>query len=80
MEQNFKMIAYLEHVGRGGEVDDGQCHSIWFVQSRRMFDLSEVGLRQQSQYKAQLEHRDWKHFFQPCMLGTDLRKGMSRYS
>ena len=75
------MLTYLEQVGRGGEVDDGQCHNIWFVQSRPTFDLSEVGLRQQSQYNAQLEHRDWRCFFQPCMLGTtDLRKGMSRYS
>ena len=75
------MLTYLEQVGRGGEVDDGQCHNIWVVQSRPTFDLSEVGLRQQSQYNAQLEHRDWTRCFRPYMLSAmDLRKGMSRYS
>jgi hypothetical protein len=63
------MITYLEQVGRDGEVDDGQCHNIWFVQSRRTLDLSEVSLRQQSQYNAQLEHRDWRCFFQPLYVG-----------
>jgi hypothetical protein len=38
---------------------------IWVIQSRPTFDLSEVGLRQQSQYNAQLEHRDWRCFFRP---------------
>jgi hypothetical protein len=75
------MITYLEQVNRSAEVDDGQCHNIWFVQSRPMFDLSEVSLRQQSQYNAQLEHRDWTCFFRPWMLGiTYSRKGMFRYS
>jgi hypothetical protein len=27
------MVMYLEQVGRGGEVDDGQCHNIWFAQT-----------------------------------------------
>jgi hypothetical protein len=74
------MIAYLDRLGRGGEVDNSQCHSICFVQSRPMLDLSEVGLRQQPQYNVQLEHRDWRCFFRPCMLATtDLRKGMFLY-
>jgi hypothetical protein len=64
------MITDLEQTGRGGELDDGQCHNIWFAQSRPTFDLSEVGSRQQSQYNAQLENRDWMCFFQPCMVGT----------
>jgi hypothetical protein len=63
------MITYLKQVGRRGEVDDGQCHDIWFVQSRPTFYLSEVGLLQQSQYDAQLEHRDWRCFFRPLYVG-----------
>jgi hypothetical protein len=75
------MIAYLEQVGCAGEVDDGQYHNMWFVQSRQMFDLSEVGLRQQAQYNAQLEHHNRRCFSRSCMLGiTYLRKGMPRYS
>ena len=46
------MITDLEQAGRSGEVDDGQYHNIWFAQSRPTFDLSEVGLRQQSQCNA----------------------------
>jgi hypothetical protein len=65
------MITCLKQVGRRGEVDDGQSHNIWFVQSKPTFDLSEVGLRQQSQYNMQLEHRDWRCFFRPCMYGTN---------
>jgi hypothetical protein len=38
------MVMYLEQVGRSGEVDDGQCHNIWFAQNRPTFDLSGVGL------------------------------------
>jgi hypothetical protein len=63
------MITYLEQVGRGREVDDGQYHNIWFFQSWPTFDLSEVGLRRQSQYYAQLEHRDWRYFFRPLYVG-----------
>jgi hypothetical protein len=75
------MITDLEQTGRSGEVDDGQCHNIRFAQSRPTFDLSEVGLRQQSQYNAQLEHHDWTCCFRPYMLSTtDLRKGISHYS
>jgi hypothetical protein len=45
-----------------------------------MFDMAEVGLRQQPQYNAQLEHREWRCSFRLCMLGTtDLRKGMFPY-
>jgi hypothetical protein len=61
------MTTCLEQVGRGGQVEYGQCHNIWFVQSRPTFDLSEVGLRQQSQYNAQLEHRVWRCFFRPFL-------------
>jgi hypothetical protein len=73
------MITYLEQVGRGEEVEDGQCHKIMFVQNGLTFDLSEVTLHQPSQYKAQLEHRDWRCFFRPSLLDTtNLRKVFSR--
>jgi hypothetical protein len=46
------MITDLEQAGCSEEVDDGQYHNIWFAQRRPTFDLSEVGLRQQSQCNA----------------------------
>jgi hypothetical protein len=70
LRNKVSMLTYLEKVGRGGEVDDGQCHNICFVQNRPSIDLSVVGLWQQSQYTEQLEYRDWRCFFRPCMLGT----------
>jgi hypothetical protein len=36
------MITDLEQTGRGGELDDGQCHNIWFAQSRPTFTQRDI--------------------------------------